>query len=170
MIAHSVLAVNSKKCSKMLNAGWFKKYKYMGVGEANQSNLTKGSKKDGSTKATSSSSTENSTAITDPGYTTNVSVSNTRLTSSFGECSLFALKQRQNLYITKHYFEIINDIKEATEHLDMITYFSRCTSNVKSLLKEQLRQDKTTIEEKFIGNLRKITTNHNTLAQCQGPV
>lgn len=125
------MAVDSNKCSALLNDGLWKKYKYMGVGESNMRACTNGTKKDGSSTVTSDSTVETTTAISDPKFTSHVYTSQTQITSSWGECSMFAdverMKQDRELYIAQNETEVLIDLARGKgEHLKVIAFYSAC--------------------------------------------
>ncbi len=125
------MAMDSAKCSALLNDGLWKKYKYMGMGESNMKACTNGTKKDGSSTATSDGTTEGTTAMSDPKYTSHVHTSQTQSTSSWGECSMFAnverLKEDRELYIAQNETEVMIDLARGKgEHLKVLTFYSAC--------------------------------------------
>lgn len=131
LLAHSVsFAFDSSKCSSMLNKGLYKKYKFGGVGEANSKAITGETKSAGTTKATARISTEGSTAIVDPKYSTNASVSGSQGTSSWGPCSLFGLLERREqreLYVAQNFDQIKKDIANGSgEHLNTLSWYALC--------------------------------------------
>lgn len=114
----------------MLNKGLYKKYKWAGVGEANSKAMTAETKSSGTTKATSRMSTEGSTAIVDPKYTTNVSMSGSQGTSSWGQCSVFGLIERRDqrdLYVAQNFEQIKKDMANGNgEHLKTLAWYALC--------------------------------------------
>jgi Protein of unknown function (DUF3015) len=130
IISGSAQAWDSAKCSKLLNDGWFKKYQWAGVGDYNVNAMTKESKKSGSFTGSSNVTTEGTTAASDPGYTTNVSVSQANITSSFGDCSLFALKERstmRELYVQQNYEQFKKDVARGQgDHLEALAWLNLC--------------------------------------------
>jgi hypothetical protein len=134
LLANSfALAFDSSKCSSMMNNGLYKKYKFGGVGEANSKAMTGETKSAGTTKATSRMSTEGSTAILDPKYTTNVSVSGSQGTSSWGQCSAFGLLERREqreLYVAQNFDQIKKDIANGKgEHLNTLSWYALCEND-----------------------------------------
>ena len=89
LLSINSFSIDQKKCSKLLNNGLYKKYEYGGIDQP----LTKATKKHGSSKATSVTSTEGSTALLDPKYYSNITTSETQFLSSTGACSGIALNQ-----------------------------------------------------------------------------
>lgn len=155
-------AIDSVKCSNMLNNGLWKKYKYGGMGEAYWNACTKGSKKDGTTRVTGDASTESSTTAVDTKYTSNVWTSQTQSTSSFGECSAFAqleqLKKDRDVYIAQNENEVLIEIARGNgEHLKVITFYSGCTTDAYSELSSNLQ--KFISDEKTIPDPRTISSN-----------
>lgn len=131
LLTSPLFAIDSRKCSNMLNNGLWKKYQYGGVGEAYWNACTQGTKKEGSSTVTSDASTEASTTAVDTKYTSNVWTSQTQSTSSFGECSAFAqveqLKKDREIYIAQNEPEVLIDIARGNgEHLKVITFYSGC--------------------------------------------
>lgn len=126
-------AWDSGKCSKMLNDGLYKKYKFEGVGDANLKAITGETKKSGSTTASSATSTEGSTAILDPKYSSNITTSEGQITSSTGECSLFALKERENFrnqYFIQNESQIMNEIAQGGGmHIENLAWLSLCEND-----------------------------------------
>lgn len=159
ILSSSAFAIDSRKCSNMLNNGMWKKYRYGGMGEYNANMITQGTKKQGSSTVSSDISTESSTAILDPKYTSNVSTSQTQSTSSWGECSAFAqaeqLKKDREVYIAQNRPEVMMDIARGTgEHLNVITFYSACapeaTAELSSKLQSTLAEEKTVPDTKTI--------------------
>jgi hypothetical protein len=146
LIATSPLyAIDSKKCSNMLNNGMWRKYRYGGMGEAYWNACTQGTKKEGSSTVTSDSSTEASTTAVDTKYTSNVWTSQTQSTSSFGECSAFAqaeqLKKDREVYIAQNEHEVLIDIARGNgEHLKVITFYSACAPEAYKELSSDLQR------------------------------
>lgn len=138
-------AINSKKCSAMLNNGLWKKYRYGGIGESNANACTQGTKKEGSSTVTSDASTEGSTSMLDTKYTSNVWTSQTQSTSSFGECSAFAQteqrKKDREIYMVQNEHEVLIDIARGNgEHLKVITFYSACAPEAYKELGLKLKQ------------------------------
>lgn len=141
----SAFAIDSRKCSKMLNEGMWKRYKYGGMGEYNMNVMTQGTKKQGSSTVTSDVSTESSTALLDPKYYSNVSTSQTQSTSSWGDCSAFAhaeqLKKDREVYIAQNEHEVMIDVaRGAGEHLKVITFYSACAPEAYPELSSKLQR------------------------------
>lgn len=82
LLSFPAFAIDSVKCSRMLNDGLYKKYKWGGMGESNANAITAETRSSGPTTATSKISTEGTTALSDPVYYTNVSRSQTQSLSS----------------------------------------------------------------------------------------
>jgi hypothetical protein len=144
-LSTSVHAVDSRKCSAMLNNGLWKNYKYGGMGEAYWNTCTQGTKREGSSRVTSDGSTETTTMMTDTKYTSNVWSSQTQSTSSFGECSAFAkaeqLKKDREMYIAQNEYEVRIDIARGSgEHLKVITFYSACAQEAYSELSTKLKK------------------------------
>lgn len=129
----SSYAWDSAKCSKMLNDGLYKKYKFGGIGDANANAITGETKKSGSTSASSATSTEGSTALLDPKYYSNITTSEGQSTSSTGDCSLFALKEREtfrNQYFAQNEFQIMNEIAQGGGmHIEDLAWLSLCDND-----------------------------------------
>ncbi len=136
MLSSSAFAWDSAKCSKMLNDGLYKKYEWGGVGDHNVNAMTKETKKSGSSTATAKISTEGSTAVLDPGYSTNVTRSETQSTSSWGECSLFGLKERKaqrEAFVAQNLDQIkIEAAKGQGPFLESLAWLSLCESGTNS--------------------------------------
>lgn len=153
LVVPSAYAVDSKECSKLLNDGLYKKYRYMGVGESNAQAMTNGTKRQGSSTASSDVSSEISSAILDPKYTSNYSTSQTQSLSSWGECSLFAdvgaLKEDRTKYIAQNETEVLIDIARGDgEHLKVLTFYSACSEKSYPVLSKKLQHsfsNKTTL-------------------------
>lgn len=145
VISTSAFAVDSRKCSNMLNNGLWKKYKYGGVGESNINAMSQGTKRDGSSTASSDVSTEGTTAISDPKYTSNVSTSQTQSLSSWGECSAFAktkeLKKDREIYVAQNQTEVMIDIARGEgEQLKVLTFYSACSPDAYAELSSKLQK------------------------------
>lgn len=144
-ISNYSFAIDSAKCSKMLNDGWFKKYEYGGMGDYNLNAVTKATKREGSTIAYSEVVTESSTAISDPGYSTNVSSSQTQSTSSWGDCSMFAKQKMQDYqekYIEQNYVQLLKQISIGDgEHLEMLAFFNICENKFYSSFNRILQKN-----------------------------
>lgn len=123
-------AIDSSKCSAMMNDGLYKKYKWQGVGESNANSITGETKSQGTILASSKISTETSTAALDPKHWTHVSYSQTQSTSSTGECSAFALEKRaleRDLYVAQNFDQIRKDIANGNgRHVQALAWFSLC--------------------------------------------
>ncbi len=176
-VTSSAYAVDSVKCSKMLNDGLFKKYTYGGVGEAFWNVCTRNTKKEGSSTVTSDATTETSTMIVDTRYTSNVWTSQTQSTSSFGDCSLFAqaeqLKKDREVYIAQNEPEVLIDIARGSgEHLKVITFYSACNpeayQELSSSLKKSISESKSLPDSKTIcANIDQIISKNEYLkANC----
>lgn len=145
ILSSSVYAVDSKKCSNMLNDGLWKKYKYNGIGEANANAITQGTKRDGSSTASTDMSSDGTTGLLDPKYTSNVSTSQTQSTSSWGACSAFAhadqLRKDREVYIAQNQTEVLIDIARGNgEHLKVLTFYSACLPEAYSELSSKLQK------------------------------
>lgn len=145
MTTSTVYAMDSRKCSRMLNNGLWKKYKYGGVGEANMNACTQGTKKDGASTVTSDATTEASTTAIDTKYTSNVWTSQTQSTSSYGDCNTFAqveqLKKDREIYMAQNEHEVLIDIARGNgEHLKVITFYSACAPEAYKELGLKLKQ------------------------------
>lgn len=145
MTSTSLFAIDSRKCSTMLNNGMWKKYRYGGMGEYNMNLMTQGTKKQGSSTVTSDVTTESTTALSDPKYYSNVSTSQTQSTSSWGDCSAFAqvqqLKKDREIYIAQNEHEVMIDVaRGAGEHLKVITFYSACAPEAYSELSAEIQK------------------------------
>lgn len=145
LLTSPAFAIDSKKCSTMLNNGLFKKYTYGGIGEAYWNVCTQGTKKEGASTVTSDASTETSTMTIDTKYTSNVWTSQTQSTSSFGECSAFAqlqqLKKDREIYIAQNETEVLIDVARGHgEHLKVITFYSGCLPEAHQELSSNLQK------------------------------
>ena len=145
VVSTSAFSMDSRKCSNMLNNGMWKKYRYNGIGEAHQNALTQGSKRDGASTASSHSSSEGTTGLSDPKYYSNVSTSNTQSTSSFGECNIFAqakdLRKDREVYMAQNKHEVMIDIARGNgEHLKVVTFYSACLPEAYSELSTRLQE------------------------------
>lgn len=122
----SSMALNQQACSRLLNDGLYKKYEYGGVDQP----LTKAVKRHGSSKGSSATSTEGTTALLDPKYWSNVSTSETQATSSTGECNLFGLnrlKEQRDLYFAQNSDEIMAEIAQGRgEHVSVLASYTLC--------------------------------------------
>lgn len=138
----SAFGIDQAKCSKLLNAGMWKTYKYAGIDQP----LTKATKDVGVSKATSVTSTEGTTAISDPKYWSNVSTSETQSTSSFGDCSLIGfdnIKKMRDFYFDQNSTELLAQIAKGDgEFLNVLTAYSLCDDQAffryKNILKNNL--------------------------------
>ena len=137
-----VYGMNRPRCSKMMNNGLYKTYKWQGV-ENRGPATTEEVKKNGSSKVQSDFSTENSTADLDPKYSSNLSSSMTQGTSSFGDCSVMALKERKeqrDLYIVQNYDQVRKQIAEGHGlHMETLAWMSLCDENVQSNFNSSLQ-------------------------------
>lgn len=139
--SHSTWALDMDACSKLMNNGWYKKYEYGGVDQP----LTKATKKHGSSKGTSATSTEGSTASVDPGYTTNVYTSHTQFTSSWGACDSIGLQrveEAREKYYSQNKSEILKQMARGEgEHLAVLASFSLCDSDARAPLALQFQKN-----------------------------
>lgn len=157
----------------MLNNGLWKKYRYGGIGEAYHNACTQGTKREGSSTVLSDGTTEGSTALVDPKYSSNVSTSQTQSLSSFGECSLFAqaeqLKKDREVYIVQNEYEVMIDISRgAGEHLKVLTFYSACApeayEELRTKLKESLSNAQTMpTSGEICQNIDKIISSNESL-------
>ncbi len=136
-------AFDSNKCSQMLNDGWFKKYKFGGLGQQYHKAVTQESKQAGSSTAATNITTEGTTALSDPGYYSNVSTSELQSTSSWGECSLFAqrtLQKQQELYFEQNQLALIRQLAlNQDSHLNALANFNLCEEKYYELFKSEIR-------------------------------
>lgn len=165
--AQSGQAINQSSCSTMLNNGFYKKYEYAGIDQP----VTKATKKHGTIKSTSVTSTEGSTAVFDPKYWSNVSTSGTQGTSSWGECSLIGLQRtlqiREN-YIAVNKSEVFKEIaKSEGDHLAALASLSMCDDDklnqFSSALQKNLPNLMKTPEGQFNQALDKIISEDSEL-------
>ncbi len=135
-------ALDNAKCSRMLNNGLYKTYRWQGINNR-WPDLTNETKRNGSSNAYSEFTSENSTALLDPKYSSNLSSSLTNGTSSFGDCSLIALKERthqRDLYIAQNFDQIRKNIAEGRgKHLEILSYMSLCEENAQSDFNTELQ-------------------------------
>lgn len=135
----SSYGLDRTKCSKLLNDGLWKTYKYGGIDYP----LTKATKDVGSSKGTFVTSTEASTALSDPKYYSNVSTSETQSTSSLGDCSLIGfenIKRMREFYFEQNSTELLAQMAKGDgEFLNVLTAYSLCEDQAfiryKSILK-----------------------------------
>lgn len=136
-------AIDSAKCSRMLNDGMWKNYKWGGIGESNAKAITAETKSSGPTTATSKISTEGTTALSDPVYYTNVSRSQTQSLSSWGNCSLFALQERKEQreqYVRQNFDQIKKDIANGDGlHMETLSWFALCDDQAQASFNETLQ-------------------------------
>lgn len=143
-LSSPAFAIDSAKCSRMLNDGMWKKYKWGGMGESNANAITAETRSSGPTTATSRISTEGTTAISDPVYYTNVSRSQTQSTSSWGDCSLFSLLERKlqrEQYVRQNFDQIKKDIANGDGlHMETLSWFSLCDDQAQGSFNETLQK------------------------------
>lgn len=149
-------AIDMAKCSALLNKGWYKTYEYAGIDQP----LTKATKKHGMSKATSVTSTEGSTASLDPGYTTNVSTSQTQGISSYGDCSLIGrleIKERRDLYFAQNREEALKEVAlGGGEHLRVIGTYSLCDNDKMDEFQKMLQSKMKELLKVKNGNFREV--------------
>lgn len=145
LAAPAAFAWDSAKCSKMLNDGLYKKYEWAGVGDYNINAMTKETKKSGSFSGYSHISTEGTTAVSDPKYSSNVSTSQSQSSSSYGDCSMFGLEKRREqreLYLVQNFDQIKRDIAVGRgSHLDSLSWFSLCDDQSKTKFNKVLQEN-----------------------------
>lgn len=145
LVSYSVLGVDQVKCSKLLNNGMWKTYKYGGIDQP----LTKATKEVGVSKASSVTSTEGSTAISDPKYWSNVSTSETQSTSSYGDCSAIGfnnIKKMRDFYYEQNSTELLAQIARGDgEFLNVLTAYSLCDDNAFTRFKNILKNNMSNI-------------------------
>lgn len=141
VFSQNAFAIDYDACSKMLNNGWYKKYEYGGIDQP----LTKATKKHGSSKGTSATSTEGSTATFDPGYTTNVYTSHTQFTSSWGACDSIALERLEKIrenYYAQNKPEILKQMARGQgPHLDVLASLNLCDAESRSSMATQFQKN-----------------------------
>lgn len=144
---------DSTKCSNMLNNGLYKKYKWGGVGDHNLKAMTQETKKAGASSASSNISTEGSTALLDPKYYTNVTRSESQSTSSTGECSPFALKERKQqreAFIVQNLEHIkVESAQGGGPYLEALAWISMCNDSVSPLFNSTLKAN---FQNVFLGH------------------
>lgn len=159
---------NNQACNKFLNEGWLRDYKYMGVGDPhvadspfdlfgasteNTSNSpsSEATKKEGSIQGTSTTTTEDSTASSDPKqwtnhgtYLTNVGFS----TGSMEPCkysfwaSTAPLRENRNYYFAQNSNQILKEISEGKgEHLNVLASLSLCDKDSYQYFSEKLQNN-----------------------------
>jgi len=166
-------AINSSGCSNLLNNGWFKKYKWAGVGESNTKAITAETKSSNFISAISKVTTENTTATVDPKYSSNVSTSQTQGTSSWGQCSLFALQERQeqrDLYVAQNLDQIKKDIANGNgHHLETLSWFSMCDESVNTQFNTELQKNIATLlvdnSKDFNAGIDKVIKSNQSLSE-----
>lgn len=171
LASSSSFAIDSSKCSTMLNNGWYKKYKWAGVGEANSKAVTAETKKSGAIPATFNMGTENTTVTLDPKYSTNVSVSNTQVTSSWGPCSLLAMKQRnlqREMYVQQNFDQIKKDIANGEgEHMKTLAWYALCDDNASQqyfqTLQKGFEQLNAAPQSGFVGQMDALVEQNTSL-------
>jgi len=172
LLSTQVWALNSSSCSSMLNNGWYKKYKWAGMGEANTRAITAETKSSNFISAISKITVENSTATVDPKYSSNVSTSQSQATSSWGECSAFALQERReqrDLYVEQNLDQIKKDVANGRGyHLEALSWFSLCEESVASEFNQELQKNMSAFlvnnSKEFNKNLDNILKNNNDLS------
>ncbi len=121
--------IDNVRCSRMLNDGWYKTYRWQGVGNKFP-DMTNETKRNGSSKAYTDISSEGTTAGLDPKFTSNYSTFATQAVSSFGDCSMFALMERRNqrdLYLAQNFAQVRKEIAEGRGlHMETLAYMSLC--------------------------------------------
>ena len=144
-VSFSTLGMDHAKCSKLLNAGMWKTYKYAGIDQP----LTKATKEVGMSKASSVTTTEGTTAISDPKYWSNVSTSETQSTSSYGDCNVLGfenIKKMRDLYFEQNSTELLAQISKGDgEFLNVLTAYSLCDDHVSARYKSILKNNLTNI-------------------------
>ena len=119
-------SMNLSACSSMMNDGLYKKYEYRGV----DSPMTKSTKKEGSTKGSTVTSTEGSTASVDPKYWMHVTSFWGQYFTSTGPCAMLGLNElyeRRDRYYGQNREEILREVSKGTgEHLRVLAQYSLC--------------------------------------------
>lgn len=171
LASSSAFAWDSAKCSKMLNNGLYATYKWGGVGDSNLNAMTGETKKTNSASASSKISVEGTTAVLDPKYSSNISTSNTQGTSSWGDCSLFALqkrKEQRDLYLAQNGDQVKVDIaKGYGGHLEALSWFSLCDDQVilefNSALQTEMKSLVDAHAQKLSQSIDKVIFSHKNL-------
>lgn len=176
LLANSfALAFDSSKCSTILNKGLYKKYKWNGIGEANNKAMTAETKSSGSTKGTTRITSENTTAVVDPKYTTNVTVTGAQGTSSWGPCSAFGMLERRDqrdLYVAQNFDQIKKDIASGNgEHLKTLAWFALCEDHASDTYFQTLQSNfeklSTSNEAHFTKTMDQVVESNSALkSQC----
>ena len=142
----------------MLNNGWYKTYRWQGVGNKFP-DMTDESKRNGSSKAQTDISSDGTTAGLDPKFTSNYSSFMSEALSSFGDCSLFAIKERRNqrdLYIAQNFGQVRKEIAEGRGlHMETLAYMSLCEVDVQAEFNTTLQS---AYEEVYSSKPRNIGT------------
>lgn len=123
-------AINSAACSKMLNEGLYKTYKFAGFGESNGNAITGETKRSGSSRGSTNVSSDQSTAVLDPKHSTNLSYSQSQSSSSTGECNAFAIKElraQRDFYIAENFDQVRKEIAQGQGfHMEALAWMSLC--------------------------------------------
>lgn len=167
-------AIDQAACSKLLNNGLYKTYKYGGIDQP----LTKATKDHGISKSTSVTSTEGSTASLDPKYWSNVTTSETQSTSSWGPCNAIGMndadiKRNRALYIVQNKDEVIKEIAQGGgEHLKVLATFSLCDKSAYDSFSKTLQVGTAQFiemkDDMSLGNIidQKIKENRDLSVSC----
>lgn len=141
IFSFSAQAINLSACSGLLNKGWYKTYKYMGIDQP----ATKATKAQGTTKGSSAITTEASTASLDPKYWSNVSTSNTQSISSYGQCSalgMLELKEKRELYFVQNRDIIEEEMSQGKGlHLEVLALFALCDEDAQPVFRQLLQRN-----------------------------
>lgn len=144
LVSTSAWALDDNKCSNFLNDGWYMKYKWAGIGSAQQKAVTAETRRTNTTAATLKVNTQNTTASSDPKYWGNVTTSNAQFTSSWGPCSALGLQLRQQereLYVAQNLEEIKKDVaNNKGGHLEVLSWFSMCEDSAVAEFNSKLQQ------------------------------
>ncbi len=139
LFAFNAHGYDDKRCFKFYTKNGMRKYDYFGDFS------TEASKKYGSSKATSQSTTQGTTMAVDPMVYTGQSTSAVQFLSSWGECSFIGLNNEQLLresYIARNLNEIKQDVAMGDgEHLQALFVLSGCDDRLSAEFNKALQQN-----------------------------
>ncbi len=156
--------VFSSPCGEVL----YNKHGMLGTYRYANLNITEGSKKFGYTSWSSGVSTENTTAVTDPGVTTGASTYTKQVLSTVGECKWFGLvyiQEKRKEFIAQNIEVLKNELAFGQGEFSKILLSSyACDSNATESLAKSIQQN---YQQKNFSKLNAELIDHEIISIIQ---
>jgi hypothetical protein len=145
-------AIAANKCVQFRNNGWWKKYKpvtfkYKPRDKSELGILfsTSDYTSQASTQNGVGSTSESTTSLLDPGYTSNNITSIPQITSSWGACSLFGsysdMRNFRDMYFAQNKDEFLKELAQGNgKHLEVMAFFARCNTENQNVFNSTMQR------------------------------